>query len=262
MSSRTIKKLLLSLIVVGILSTFTVGGTFAIFNGQTNNPNQTFQTGSMVMTNTVNAGTACYSDQVAGNFNTNAACTTLFSTGQLYPIASSSPALATVAYANVAIASSAVDASSNPINSTLDSTLSVYMPNCDASDNATVGAIHGGVNPCCPGDAFGAGVLPGTFNPCPTGSLDFFIQEYTDATFTTPLAACVFPVSTTVACSYGDNTLGNFFGPYHASSNALSIGPLAHATTRYFRVVVAEPVDASNGLQGETATLSLVWHMQ
>ena len=261
MSSRTIKKLLLSLIVVGVLSTFTVGGTFAIFNGQTNNPNQTFQTGSMVMTNTVNAGTACYSDQVAANFNTNAACTTLFSTGQLYPIASSSPSLATVAYANVAIASSAIDAGSNPISSTLDSTLSVYMPKCDAT-NTTGATVTGGVNPCCPGDAFGTGVLPGTFNPCAPGSLDFFIQEYTDATFTTPLTTCVFPAPTNAVCSYQADALGSFFGQYHASSNTLSLGPLVHGQTRYFRVVVAEPQTASNGLQGETATLSLVWHLQ
>jgi len=261
MSSRTIKKLLLSLIVVGILSTFTVGGTYAIFNGQTSDPNQTFQSGTMVMTNTVGAGAPCYSDAVAINLNVNASCTTLFSTGQLYPIASTNPLLTTVGYANVAISSAAVDASSVAINSTLDTTLTAYMPKCDAT-NTTGATVTGGTNPCCPGDAFGAGVLPGTNNPCPTGSLDFFIQEYTNSSYSTATSSCAFPVSTTTACAYTDDTLGSFFGQYHAATNTLSLGALTHGTTRYFRVVVAEPIDAGNGLQGETATLSLVWHMQ
>ncbi|HEY8029923.1 MAG TPA: hypothetical protein VIE38_10490 [Gaiellaceae bacterium] len=263
MSSRTIKKLLLSLIVVGILSTFTVGGTYAIFNGQTNNSNQTFQSGSMVMTNTVNGGT-CYSDAVPANLNVNATCTTLFSTGQLYPITTATPPTlpqTTVAYADVAIASAALDAGSNPINSTLDSTLSAYMPKCDASNTAGA-TVTGLTNPCCPGDAFGANVLPGTNNPCPTGSLDFFIQEYTTSGFTTPKTSCVFPVSAVATCTFQDDELGSFFGQYHASSNTLSLGTLTHGTTRYFRIAVAEPIDAGNGLQGETATLSLVWHMQ
>jgi hypothetical protein len=264
MSSRTIKKLLLSLIAVGILSTFTVGGTYAIFNGQTTNSNQTFQSGTMVMTNSVNAGASCYSDAVPANKNVNASCTTLFSTGQLYPITTATPPATpqtTVAYANVAIASSAVDASSNPINSTLDSTLTAYMPQCDAS-NTTGATVTGGTNPCCPGDAFGVGVLPGTNNACPTGSLDFFIQEYTSSAFTTPLTSCVFPVSTTATCTFQADSLGSFFGQYHAATNIISLGTLTHGTTRYFRIGVAEPLAAPNGLQGETATLSLVWHMQ
>lgn len=264
MSSRTIKKLLLSLIVVGILSTFTVGGTYAIFNGQTNNANQTIQSGTMVMTNTVNGGTACYSDAVAINKNVNVGCTTLFSTGQLYPITTATPPAppqTTVAYANVAISSAAVDASSVAINSTLDTTLTAYMPACDAS-NTTGATVTGGTNPCCPTDAFGTGVLPGSANPCPAGSLDFFIQEYTSSTFTTALSSCVFPVSTSTPCAFADDTLGTFFGLYHDSSDTFSLGNLTHGTTRYFRIGVAEPIDAGNGLQGETATLSIVWHMQ
>jgi hypothetical protein len=264
MSSRTIKKLLLSLIVVGILSTFTVGGTYAIFNGQTNNPNQTFKSGTIVMTNTVNGGSPCYSDAVPANKNVNAVCTTLFSTGVLYPIATATPPAfpsATVGYADVAIASAAVDAGSNPINSTLDTTLTAYMSACDES-NTTGATVTGGTNPCCPGDALGVGVLPGSNNPCPTGSLDFFIQEYTTSGFTTPLTSCVFPVSAVAACTFQDDELGSFFGQYHVATNTFSLGTLTHGTTRYFRIGVAEPIDAANGLQGETATLSLVWHMQ
>jgi hypothetical protein len=44
-----------------------------------------------------------------------------------------------------------------------------------------------------------------------------------------------------------------------------SLGTITHGATRYFRVGVSEPLAASaatNALQGETATMSLVWHMQ
>jgi hypothetical protein len=150
----------------------------------------------------------------------------------------------------------------NPSASTQPATLELYMPNCDASNNATAGAYHGGTNPCCPGDALGAGVLPGSVANCPTGSLDFFIQEYTSSAFTTPTSSCVFPVQASTSCTFLDDTLGQFFGNYPDNGHYFALGSLAAGASRYFRIGVAEPIAASNGLQGETATLSLYWHME
>ena len=263
MSSRSIKKLLLSLIVVGALASFTARGTFAVLNGSTNHPGNTIASGSILMTNSVGGGANCYSDLVAANKNVNLGCTQPFSTGTLYPITTSTPPAppqTTVAYADMTITSAGLPVSTN---STLPATLMVYMPNCDASNNATAGAYLGGTNPCCPGDAFGAGVLPGSVGNCPAGSLDFFIQEYTSSAFTTAMSSCVYPVDPSNACTFQDNYLGNFFGNYHDNTHYFSLGSIAAGATRYFRIGVAEPIDnASGSLQGETATLSLYWHME
>jgi hypothetical protein len=262
MPSRTIKKLLLSLIVVGVLASFTARSTFAVLNASTGHPGSSIASGSILMTNSVGGGANCYSDLTAANKNVNTSCTQLFSTGTLYPITTSTPPTppqTTVAYADMTITSAGLPVSTS---STLPATLMVYMPNCDASNNATAGAYLGGTNPCCPGDAFGAGVLPGSVGNCPTGSLDFFIQEYTSSAFTTPLSSCAYPIQAS-SCTFQDNILGNFFGNYHDNTHYFSLGSIAAGATRYFRIGVAEPIDnASGNLQGETATFSLYWHME
>jgi len=56
MSSKTVKKLLLSLIVVGILGSFTAGGTYALLTGEGSNPNDSIASGTLTMDNTVGAG--------------------------------------------------------------------------------------------------------------------------------------------------------------------------------------------------------------
>jgi len=264
MSSKTIKKLLLSLIVVGVLASFTARGTFAVLNASTDHPGSSIASGSILMTNSVGGGSNCYSDLVAANKNVNTSCTTPFSTGLLYPILSSTPPTppeTTVAYADITITSAGLPVSTN---STLPATLMVYMPNCDASNNATAGAYLGGANPCCPGDAFGAGVLPGSVGNCPTTSshsLDFSIQEY-NAGFTTASSSCVFPPDPSNPCTFLDDTLGSFFGNYHDNTHYFSLGSIAAGATRYFRIGVAEPIAAQNNLQGETATFSFYWHME
>lgn len=264
MSTRTIKKLLLSMIVVGILASFTVGGTFAILSGQANNPNSSIASSTLLLSDKIGA-TTCYSNKTAANLNVETAtCATPFSTGLLYPITSTTPPASpttAVAYADVTVTSAGLlGAGPATTNSTVTSKLLLYMPNCDATDNATSGAYHGGTNPCCPGDAFGAGVLPASPNPCPTGSLSFFIQEYTSSAFTTTTGGCTFPVSGS-ACTFTADSLGNFFGLYHDTSDYFSLGTIAPGVSRYFRIGVAEPLNASNNLQGETATMSFVWHL-
>jgi len=53
-SRRTIKKLLLSLIAVGVLASFTARGTFAIFNTETTNPANSLATGTNTTLTAVN----------------------------------------------------------------------------------------------------------------------------------------------------------------------------------------------------------------
>ena len=166
MRSRSIKKLLLSLIVVGVIGSFTAGGTFAVLNGEGSNPNSQLASGTLLMQNSVFGGAQqpCASQTVSLNVNTG--CDALFTSGNLYPIPSAAepplPATTTYVYADMTIKNAG----------TLPGTVSIYMPSCVAS--TTTGAPSfswSAINPCCPGGAY----------PCTDGlkgSLDLFIQEY------------------------------------------------------------------------------------
>jgi hypothetical protein len=249
MSTRTAKKLLLSLIVVGALGSFTASGTYALLNGRTSNPNESIASGTMTMDNSINGGTACSSQTGVSNVNTG--CTIVFSSGLLYPISNAAePPLPTSTTYTSGIVS-VKDTGSLP------ATLSTYLAACTASQT-TGSPAAGGANPCCPGGAY----------PCTDGlkgSLDFFIQECTSATGSTcnsPLAKCVYPVSASAACTFVDDSLGDFNSLHHDNTHYLSLGSIGAGATRYFQIAVAEPSDAGNGLQGETATMSFYWHMQ
>jgi hypothetical protein len=244
-SKKTIKKLLLSLIAVGIIGSVTARSTFAILTSGTSNANTSASTGTLTFSNTVGTGTACQSFNGTSNVNTGCDPIMTASTGTWFPLSSNSPASTEYPTAKVTIKNS---------GSLAASALSLYMASCAAS--TTTGAPSpGGTNPCCPG---------GTF-PCATGSLDFMIQEMTDATFTTALN-CWWPTVAAGACSFNDaglvDSLGNFYGSYHDNTHSYSLGTGPAATvSRYFEIILAEPVNASNGLQGETATFALYWHM-
>lgn len=244
MSTKTIKKLLLSLIAVGLIGSVTAGSTFAILTGESSNPNASVASGTLTFSNQVGSNTACLSINGSGNVDTG--CDALMTSGSTwFPLSSNSPASTEYAVAKVRV----TDSGSLPA-----SALSLYMPSCAAS--TTTGAPSpGGTNPCCPG---------GTF-PCTTGSLDFQIQEMTDSTFTTALR-CWWPTVAANACSFNDanltDSLGNFYQSYHDNTHSYSLGSGPAATgSRYFEIILAEPVNASNGLQGETATFALYWHM-
>jgi predicted ribosomally synthesized peptide with SipW-like signal peptide len=64
------RKLLLLLLVIGAIGTIAVG-TLASFNAATSNGGNTFQTGTILLSNTVNAGSACFSYNAATFTNNN-----------------------------------------------------------------------------------------------------------------------------------------------------------------------------------------------
>jgi hypothetical protein len=278
MSSKTVKKLLLSLIVVGALGSITARGTYALLNAEGSNPNESIASGTLTLNHTVGAST-CHSQDgtatttppgttsdtnsnitasttVAGvTTSSTTTCATVFTSGLLYPITAATqpaePAAATYASANVTITNTG----------TLPGTLKIYMPSCTFAANVNFpGATWTAINPCCPGTLSGA--LPG--GPCTSGSLDFIVQEYTSSAFTTTMSKCVWPVDPAAACTFQADSLGTFWAGHHDTTHYLSLGsvPLAAGSSRYFQIAVAEPSAAANGLQGQTATFSLHWHAE
>jgi hypothetical protein len=262
MTSRMVKKLLLSLIVVGVLGSFVGRGTYAVLNGETQNPENKLAAGTLVLQDSVYGGAQqpCTS-QTGGVGNSNTGCDTLFSSGLMYPVTSATPVTPPPTSASTANYYAYADVTIKNAG-TLPATLSIYMPTCNASSTTSSPSSYtwSTINPCCPGGAY----------PCSDGqkgSLDFFIQEYNGGLpapegSATALTSCIWPASTSAACSWTDDSLGDFNTQHHDNTHYLSLGSIAGGASRYFRIAIAEPIDAGNGLQGQTATLTIHWHLQ
>jgi hypothetical protein len=222
------KKVLLSAMVVGGLSFFTLANTFAILSSQESN-SASFASGTLTFSNTVNSGTACFSYGLTGASNSNASCDALFTSSTLmYP--------GTPVYANVAIANT---------GSVRASSLAFYMPSCTAV-----------ASPSAPS--------PGGGNPCAANGAQMFIAE-TSSSYSLVGSKCVFPVASTSPCTgpFLTSTL-NFATTKFDASHVMALGvagaqSLAAGATRYFVIGLQLPTTASNTLQGEEALFKITW---
>jgi hypothetical protein len=218
-----LKKMLLSLSVVGAVSCFTITGTFALLNSETQNNGGKISSGTLTFSNKVNTNAACYSYGAGSTTNVNNSCDSLFvGTTQMYP--------------GTAITQKVTITNDGSLNA---SSLSVFMPNCTVV--TTPGAP-----------------TPGGGNPCASGGAQIYIQE-ANSSFTP--TSCVFP-TTGGTCAFTANTLSYFATVANtaASSYSLGAGPSA-GSSRYFIVGMQLPVGASNTLQGEEALFGLTWHL-
>ena len=67
--ARRSRRFWYTLLGVGVLALAAGGGTFASFSAETDNPNNTFATGSLLLSNQVQSGTVCFSYNGASNVN-------------------------------------------------------------------------------------------------------------------------------------------------------------------------------------------------
>jgi hypothetical protein len=221
------KKVLLSLGVVAGIGALAGAGTFATFTAQTTNPTNTFANGTLVLSNTVDGGSACLS--TAGgttDSNVNAACDTLFSLAVKAPGDSST-----------------ADLTLENVGSLAASALKVFSASCTDGDAA--------------GEAY-----HGTGSPC--GTVQLYIQQYSDA-FTTP-SACLYGGANGASCDFSDTgkTLSAFVAAHPDLAGGLSAGTLEEsggADTTWVRIGVQLPSTADNTLQGRSASLAFNWHI-
>lgn len=231
-STRTLKRILLSLVVIGLASTFSVGGTFAILKAEETNTGSTISTGTLTFSNTVGAST-CTSN--GGTSNVNTSCSTLYSTPTLlYPGSSQS---STVTITNTG----SIDIGS----------LAVYMPSCTHQASPGAGTNAGGGDPC-------ADITDGSGNP--DGALLSIEEDTSGGTAT----HCWWPDKAAGACSpsYSQDNYFAILAQYqNTATSTISVGsgPAAGAT-RYFKVTVGLPANADPTLQGEEALFTLTWH--
>jgi hypothetical protein len=218
-----LKKMLLSLTVVGAVSCFTVTGTFALLNSETQNDRARISSGTLTFSNKVDVNAACFSYGSGSTGNVNNSCGALFvNTAQMYP--------------GTAITQKVTITNDGSIDG---KTLSVFMPSCAA-----------GLTPGAP--------TPGGGNPCASGGAQIYIQE-TNSSFTPSI--CVFP-TTAPTCSFAANTLSYLATVANTAASAYSLGPgPVVGASRYFLVGMQLPVGASNTLQGEVAQFGLTWHL-
>ncbi len=219
-------KLLLTAAILIVVSAGLGFGTLATFNAQTNNPSNVFATGTLVLSNTKQGGTACLSTG-GGNTNTNV------NTGcdQLLNLTVKKPGdtgTANVTLRNV-----------GSINAT---TFKVFAPTCTNSD-ASAESYHGTGSPC--------------------SVIQLYIQQWSDAAFSTP-SACLYGGATGNTCNFSDTTktLGAFATAYPSSSAGLSIGSGLNAgSSAYFTIGVQAPSSADNTYQGRQAAEDIDWYI-
>jgi hypothetical protein len=226
-SSLLLKKVFATMIVIGAISSVTVGGTFALLTAQNANRMGAVATGTLTLSNKVTNACLSYNGAPSPG-NVNNACDPLFTSAtQIYPGASST--------VNVTILNN------GSINA---SDLSVYMPSC--AKVATPGAP-----------------TPGGGDPCAVGGARFYIAEATSSAFTLASSACKFPTVSASPCGvFTAESLNSFATGYFDAPGAydLGVGPAAGAS-RYFIIAMQLPSTASNTLQGQAAQFGLTWHI-
>jgi hypothetical protein len=222
------RKVLLSLGVVAGIGALAGAGTFATFTAQTTNPGNIFADGTLVLSNTVNTGSACLSTN-AGNtdVNDNSSCDVAFDLSVQKPGDSDT-----------------ADISLQDVGSLAASALTAF-------------------GTCTDGDSAGE-IYHGTGNPC--SEVQFYVQQYSDAGRTTP-SHCLYGgavVANTCDFSDASKTLRNFVTGHHDVGSGLGAGSLAAlhgADTTWITIGVQLPSTADNTFQGRSATLDLSWHI-
>jgi hypothetical protein len=225
-----LRKLLLTIMVLGATTSTVGAGTFASFNASTSNATSTFATGTLVLSNQKNTGTACLST-AGGNTdsNANAGCDQLFNLSVQKPGDSAF-----------------VDLTLKNEGSINAATLAGYASSNCAAANA-------------PGQSFN-----GTGDPCT--SVQVYIQEYTSSANRTgdnrTGGICHYGGGTATSCAFSaTRTLDHYDTTYPSAATVLSMGSINASVSRYLRIYLLLPSTANNNLQGRQATFGFSWTM-
>ena len=234
--TRTLKKVLLSLLAIGAAASLSVSGTYAILSSSETNANSTIASGTLTFGNTVGTGTTCYSYGPSSTTNQNPNCTALFSSSALsYPGGSQTTSVTIANNGSVAIAK-----------------LSVYMSSCVAQTSPGAGTQAGGGDPC-------------SYITDSLGNADGPLLSIQETDSLGNATYCWYPDGASGTCSptYSQDDWFGIAAQYiNTLSGAKSLGggPAA-GQSRYFKITVGLPPNADPTLQGEEALFSLAWHV-
>jgi predicted ribosomally synthesized peptide with SipW-like signal peptide len=220
------KRLLVGILIIGALAALIGAGTFATFDATTTN-SATFTSGTIVLSNTVNAGSACLSTAgapIQGGAGTNNAngCDALF------PAATNKPG--DTATANITLAHT------GNINA---SKLQLFAAGACASSAAPDANGNRGSGALCP-------------------QLQLIVKETLSDFTTSTGAGCVYGGA---GCGFDAAHTPGDFGANHQLAGAYNLGAMNAATTRYFVVSVTFPLSSDNAYQGSKAALNFTWNL-
>lgn len=220
------RKLLLTLMVIGAMTSTVSAGTFASFSASTTNT-ASFATGTLTLTNDGPAAGTCVSAGPGDNIVTNTkACDQLFNVTLAKPGDTAQVDLTLQASGSV----------TNP-----SGTLTGYKTSACSSGNAPAATHNGGGNPC--------------------SAIEMYIQEYTSAARTTTDGTCEWPTNGSTACSSTFAPAGtDELDDYPLSAAPVAMGTLT-TTPRYFRIYLRLPSNADNTMQGMQASFGFSWQL-
>lgn len=241
-----LKRVLLSLLVVGLLGTVTAKRVSAVFLTENVNTGNSVSTATFTFDTTVGNQAACSSEGLVTDTPTNNQEVCAGNTGMLF--------------------------SGLPLRYPGDQTsVNVKVKNTGSVDAQD---IQVGMDSCVPSTTPSVPLqgTEGTGNPCGSGGLELYIQE-TDASGNNLTNGCLYPdphatpysppdmpgTGSTTDCTtiWTADTLDNL-------ANVIScwdLGRLAAGATRYFKIGVQFPANSDNTFQGTTATFDLNWHL-
>lgn len=240
MSSNTLfggnlKKILLSLMVLGMVTAALGASTFATFNAQTTNGNNTFKTGTLVLSNTkkseagaaVTTPTPCYSTGSGSSTDTNAnsLCPTLITATGMKPGAVYT---ATLTLKN---------------EGSLDANVFRVFSSACAVDDAAGETYHGAGNLC--------------------DKIQLYIQQIDNTTSADTV--CLYGSSSSQSCTFSDTgySLNNFLTTHTTPETAWDVNgsTLPSGQSTSIRIGMKLPTDADNTYQGRTATVDFNWYI-
>jgi hypothetical protein len=239
----SVRKWVITALVVGATATLAGAGTFASFSASTSNGDNVFSTGRIELSNTKQSGTTCVSGYTgaggaaqANLDNNDNACDSLISVTLAKPGGAAQEGR--VALANTG---------------DYNGLLQLFVPGSGCT-SATVASPAGSGNLC--------------------DKLEVYIQE-TNSTYATPVASCVFPYNATTACNTSFTAASDTLADLASSATPAAPKPTTAITldtgaTRYFVVKVnfasggfdANGNGADNAFQNRSAAFGLTWRLQ
>lgn len=218
---------------LGLLAGAAGAGTMASFSGTTDNAGGTFETGSLVLSNTVPATTACLSTDGGMPLN-SADCDTVFDLSVQQPGDTATG-----------------DGDVENVGS-IDGSLKVHADGACVDGDAADTAYHGTANLC--------------------DELRLSVQQYADepsrTADDTTGGTCLYGGGMGgQTCDFGDGakTLSAFATAYPDFTTTLPAGAMPASGTgsvRYLRISVHLDASADNDFQGRAASFGLTWRLE
>jgi hypothetical protein len=234
--TSVVRKVLLTIMIIGATGSTLGAGTFASYNATATNASTSFETGALVLSDiTPVSSTLCYSAGGAPGSST-------FSNGNDQDCDS-------------------VFTLSNQLPTGVVQTQRVTLKNEGDLNATTLQLVSGAA--CTNGET--ASGYHGTGDLC--AALKFSIQEYTTSAFNTKKSSCVYPASTSLTCA---TTPAGFISTFTSTyaSTPLPVNTVGVATSgmnvgveRYFIISISLPTTAGQTTQGRTASFGFTWQL-